>query len=741
MNRFLPLILLLFIQCAQAQTPFNGGVETLAKNGKPVGWAYGFTPIQEKAFPVKLDSLIKQSGKYSLSIEKANNEFSYGVTDYAIPKIFEGKTIQLRGYMKTENVSGGYAGIWLRLDGESKMLTIDNMSNKPVSGTTDWKQYTIEMPYPSEAVVIHVGGLITGEGKAWFDSFEILIDGKKIDQAPLAVLKKAQTDTAFSKGSRIGKIDINAQQLTNLALTGQFWGFLKYHHTAVTKGDYNWDAELFRVLPSVITAKNNAELSSVLEKYLDKLPVPAVCKSCNAKKIDDEMLKPDYGELLTGGALGKTLTEKLMYIKNNRNVNDSYYIGLYPGVANPQFKNEKTYANMLYPDAGYRLLSLYRYWAMINYFFPYKHQIDQNWNDVLRDFIPQFLAAKDEKEYTLTTLKLIAKVSDTHANIWGGTNVLNGIKGKNTTPFQAKFIENKLIVTGYFVDTLNVKDKFKIGDEILAINGVKVADLIKKYLPITPASNYDTQLRDLPRDYFLRSNESSTSFTINSKGKTSEQSISLVNMTFAYKNIDYTRSTSFHLISPTIGYVYPGKYKNAELPAIEKEFQHTKGIVVDMRCYPSEFMPFTFGNYIKSQPSPFVKFTAGNPALPGSFTYNATVSNGNSRGNNYKGKVVVIVNATSQSQAEYTTMAFQSSPNVRVIGSTTAGADGNVSSIILPGGIATMISGIGVFYPDGTPTQRVGVKIDHKIYPTVKGISEGKDELLDKAIELLNKGW
>lgn len=100
-------------------------------------------------------------------------------------------------------------------------------------------------------------------------------------------------------------------------------------------------------------------------------------------------------------------------------------------------------------------------------------------------------------------------------------------------------------------------------------------------------------------------------------------------------------------------------------------------------------------------------------------------------------KVVVIVNTDSQSQAEYTTIAFQSAPNVKVIGSTTAGADGNVSPFKLPGGIPTMISGIGIFYPDRTPTQRVGVKIDKVLRPAIKGIAAGKDELLDKAIEII----
>lgn len=83
-------------------------------------------------------------------------------------------------------------------------------------------------------------------------------------------------------------------------------------------------------------------------------------------------------------------------------------------------------------------------------------------------------------------------------------------------------------------------------------------------------------------------------------------------------------------------------------------------------------------------------------------------------------------------------MAFQSAQRVTVIGSTTAGADGNVSQIQLPGGIYTMISGIGIFYPDGSPTQRVGVRIDQVIRPTIKGVIEGRDELLEKAKELIN---
>ncbi len=160
-------------------------------------------------------------------------------------------------------------------------------------------------------------------------------------------------------------------------------------------------------------------------------------------------------------------------------------------------------------------------------------------------------------------------------------------------------------------------------------------------------------------------------------------------------------------------------------------------MIIDMRTYPSDFMPFVFGNWIVPSPKPFVKFTVGDANTPGLFRFGPTLSTGTQKGEQYSRPIVIIVNAVTQSQAEYTTMAFQVSPNVTVIGSTTAAADGNVSDIMLPGNIRTSISGIGVYYPDGTETQRKGVRIDREIRPTIQGIREGRDELLEEAIKII----
>ncbi|HZH70730.1 MAG TPA: S41 family peptidase, partial [Flavobacteriaceae bacterium] len=104
----------------------------------------------------------------------------------------------------------------------------------------------------------------------------------------------------------------------------------------------------------------------------------------------------------------------------------------------------------------------------------------------------------------------------------------------------------------------------------------------------------------------------------------------------------------------------------------------------------------------------------------------------------YRGKVVILVNETTQSSAEFHTMALQVAPKAKVFGSQTAGADGNVSEIYLPGNIRTMISGIGVYYPDGTETQRIGIIPDVEVKPTIEGIRAGKDEVLEAALNYLN---
>ncbi len=739
---FIAILFCSVVACSQPKAVYNGGFEHIGEKGMAAGWTSGFTKDQQKSYTVKLDSLVKEEGKYALSMTRIGNEANFGVATYIIPYTFKGKQIQLKGYLKTEQVAIGYAGLWMRIDGSSGTLAFNNMAGQGPSGTSDWKEYSITLPYDdNNALKIYTGALLIGSGKMWVDDLRLYIDGKAVEKAIMKqiVLTRAQADTAYSKHSGIDTILVNKQQLTNLTLLGQVWGFLKYHHPAVAQGNYNFDAELFRVMPAVLKAATNAELSKALKGWVDRFGKPPICKKCKVETGNDVTQRPNYGSLFDPGILSFSLIEKLKYVLSNRNTGDSYYVDMARNIGNPIFQHELPYNAMTYPDAGYRMLSLYRYWNMIQYFYPYKHLIGRNWNEVLPEYIARFAGAANETDYALTTLALISSIHDTHANIWSNLPALEAYRGQYGFPFQAKFIENKLTVTGYYADTIGVKQKVKIGDVISRIDGKTVEELIKKYLPLTAASNYATQLRDMPRTYLLRTNKRSVPLKVLRDGNAETIAMETVERRKLNTTIDYDpdqKAPGYKVMDGQIGYLFPAKYKNQDLPQLKRMFAGTKGIIIDMRCYPSDFMPFTFVPYIKPGDADFVKFTTGSVMNPGLFTMGRPLKNKGT--NEYKGKVVVIVNEQTQSQAEYTTMAFQSSPNVTVIGSTTAGADGNVSSIILPSGISTMISGIDVLYPDGTETQRKGVKIDVPISPTIAGIKAGKDELLEKAVAIIN---
>ncbi|MEJ7559324.1 MAG: S41 family peptidase [Pedobacter sp.] len=743
---FLSIIFFL-TRCKSSESHLNGGFETIDKAHRPVGWV--IRGDSSGSYIKQLDSNIKQNGKYSLSIEKAKDGAEFGAFYFPIEKTFEGANITLSGYIKTKDINTGYAGLWARVDDAlGNSLILKNMSDGGAKGSTDWKRYVITVPYNSaKAGKLSVGGLLVGDGKAWFDQLEVQVDGKTLKEAKISArpVLKAQTDTFFNASSRINDIKLNYQTTKNLTVTGQFWSFLKYHHPAIARGDYNWDAELFRLLPTIINAQDNNALSEALETFIKKLPTPRKCTNCLEIANKQYFIKPDYGLLFDSGTLNKTLIERLTDVRDNRNIGPNYYVTLAP-IGNPDFHNEWNYWQMTYPDAGYRILALYKYWGIINYFFPSRQLIGENWNQVLSSALPEFINAKNEKEYMLAMLKLVSRIKDSHAALYGPNKALLEFKGKFILPLQASFIENKLLILALHSDTLGLKKRLKVGDEIIKINDVTINHLVQKLLPYTSSSNYDTQLRDLSRS-LIRSNQDRVKLTINRNGKQFEYSVPTLSSDFGYKDILFEKAEAFKIMDGNIGYVFPGKYKNSMLAEISRTFNSVKGIIIDMRCYPSEFMPFTFGNYIKKSQSPFVHMTQAVIDYPGSFNFIAPIENGfrayahDGSPEPFKGNVVVIVNSTSQSQAEYTTMAFQSSANVKVVGSTTAGADGDVSEITLPGGLVTRISGLGIYYPDGTAAQRAGVKIDYKIYPTIKGIKEGRDELMEKALTVINSKY
>lgn len=553
--------------------------------------------------------------------------------------------------------------------------------------------------------------------------------------------EKIANNAEFGKGSGIILSNINNENIESLFVLGKVWGFLKYHHPNVAKGEYNWDYELFRVLNEILDIDSTEERDKVLCDWIDSQGDFEVINDSKTNKIPESKVKmsPNLG-WISDLNLSEDLKSKLLNIEKAKRASDNFYVSLELGVQNPIFKNEKEYSAMIYPDGGYRLLSLFRYWNIIEYYFPYKNLIEENWDEVLKEFVPKFINASNQLEYKLSVLELIGRIHDTHANIWSNDKTLARYWGENYVFVVIKFIQDKAVVTDYYDIELGKKSGLEIGDVITKINNRLVEDIIEDQCKYIPASNYPTKLRDIG-EKILRTNEDKLNieFIRNDEIK----SVDAASYPFSTRKFqDYSDSVGKHkdfykLIDSDIAYIFPAGLRDRELSEIMSEVEKTKGLIVDLRCYPSEFIVYSLTEYLLPKEIEFTKITSGSISNPGLFSELINLKVGRENEDYYKGKVIILVNEKTQSQAEFTAMALRTAPRATVIGSTTAGADGNLSRFYLPGGILTGISGIGIYYPDGEETQRIGIVPDIEIKPTVLGIKTNKDELLEKAIEII----
>ena len=197
--------------------------------------------------------------------------------------------------------------------------------------------------------------------------------------------------------------------------------------------------------------------------------------------------------------MGRDLSELLQAVHRARSGGKQFYVSQVPGIGNPLFEHERPYAELGFPDAGYQLLALYRFWNVIEYWFPYRDVMDHNWDQVLAEFIPRIALARDKNAYQLETLALIAKVTDTHANLWSAPPQVRPPAGTCQLPVVTRFIEKRAVVTGYSEATAGPATGLRVGDVIDRLDGVGVEELVARWAPYYPASNEPTRRRDIAR--------------------------------------------------------------------------------------------------------------------------------------------------------------------------------------------------------------------------------------------------
>ena len=707
------------------------GFENERNGDKPGGWNF------DQPSTVFNDDKIVHSGHWSARLERNALIGEGSAISRSISWEFSGKSIEMRGFLRTENVTG-FAGLWMRQDSDSGMLSIDNMESQQLKGTHDWLEYKITLPIMAEMRSLVFGFLMVGTGKAWADDLQILVDGRPLWETP-RLTTILDRDHEYDGGSRIALSELSAVQIQNLVTAGKVWGFLKYHHPLIIAGERHWDYDLLRVLPAVLSAPNRVTANAALAKWIGGLgPV----KPCACVKLDEKELhlRPRLAWLDDNKLLGAELSASLQSIHANRPVSKKqFYVSQAPNAGNALLDHELSYESIKLPDAGYQILALYRFWNIIEYWFPYRDVVPEDWDKVLMDSLPKVALAKTPEAYQLAMMEVIARVHDTHANLWSSMAV-RPPTGTCQLPVNVRFIEGLPVISGYATQASETRG-IKRGDIITALDGLPIAKLMDQWKPYYAASNEPTRLRDIAFQ-MTRGDCGKTRIRLRRRNAAA---IEISAERLPSKDLPPVAFThdlpgeTFRLLSKDVAYLKLSAVKMDQAAKYIESAAGTKGLIVDIRNYPAEFVVFALGSLFVDQQTDFVRPTRGDLSNPGAFYWGMPFFLMPQQPH-YPGKVVILVDELTQSSAEYTAMAFRSSPRAMVIGSTTAGADGNVSEIPLPGGFRSKISGVGVFYADKKPTQRIGIIPDREVKPTIAGIRAGRDEVLEAAIrEIVGK--
>ena len=141
--------------------------------GDPEGW-FTFQHAGNPSYRYIVDTDNPHGGTRSLRIENIGPEPYGAIAQSFDAKPHVGKVAKLSGWLRTKDAnSDGGAGLTLLVQQGGNILAHNFMYDGAVTGTTDWKRYTITVPIPKGADRIEIGAMMRGRGALWFDDAEL----------------------------------------------------------------------------------------------------------------------------------------------------------------------------------------------------------------------------------------------------------------------------------------------------------------------------------------------------------------------------------------------------------------------------------------------------------------------------------------------------------------------------------------------------------------------------------------
>jgi len=390
-----------------------------------------------------------------------------------------------------------------------------------------------------------------------------------------------------------------------------------------------------------------------------------------------------------------------------------------------------------------RLLGLFKTWLVIRYFFPHLELAGLDWDQKVRESVPKAEAALTTREYYECLRDLVGGLKDSHVRV-GHASLF---RGNYTIPARFRKVQGKTIV----VEVAQSGTGLSVGDEVVGVDGQDIDDFEKMWVPRIAASLDVARFRDLydTDDWYQRGLP-----MLGPEHSPVELMIKRLYGIFRFHLQRTIPSSEWQLrpkgwpVTKRIGQVaYIDVCTLPDYAAMTQAYSDSltaSAIILDMRGYPQINSAGLLAHWLVG-PQGTKSGIFQTPVVAGPkpedlswYVEQYDTRNWGYYVPQYKGPVAVLIDERAQSYSEDVCIYLRNAGRAVFIGSPTAGTDGGVTEIVLPCGGKVCFTGARVLYGDGSQFQQIGIVPDVRVDPEVRDFIEGRDRVLEKAVEVLN---
>jgi C-terminal processing protease CtpA/Prc len=591
---------------------------------------------------------------------------------------YRGKRVTVRGVMRGDVPKDGPAVLRLKSYAKEGAAPATLAEEKPAAVARDWQPFEIsaEVPADSEGLEIDLG--LTAGGRVWWDGLSL--QGAGAPGATANPLANGDFETAGYDGSPAG------------------WSLDRGSRLAG-----------YRAILSTDHPKSGGH--SLLLSW--EKPDPA------SHPRPGEPLVADLG----GGV--SALVPLALY-KDGQ--------GTLPHVPPPAAATGK--AEEPLPsgnDRTTRLADVVLAWNVFQHFYPYFDVVQTDWRDELRRALSAAATDADQMAFLFTMRRLVAALHDGHGNVSGS---FQGSWGH--LPLLWDWVEDQLVVTKVAPDGAG---GLRPGDVVLTLDGRPAREALASAEElISGATPQWRRWVALGKLALGGPNEAVRIEARHPDGTPVTASLTHSSAPYGPGSLEEARPEKISEPRPGIVYVNLDQVTEDDFKGALDRLAAARGVIFDLRGYPSHISPVVL-SHLTDHPFASARWNVPVITRPDRQGWDWDTSSWFEQpaAPRLKGKIAFITDGRAISYAESYMGIVEAYHLGEIVGGPTAGTNGNINPFVLPGGYRVVWTGMKVTKHDGSRHHGVGIQPTVPAARTIQGVAAGRDELLERAIEVVSR--